>query len=113
MRRFSLRDQQPRKVRLRCRRQNRHREAEGTAGDRLLSAGEERRDPLYVMVVVRMIEGRRSRGRMMRFVVAMNDGRMIAMMIGGPRMDVLRGKRGQRGQGQSRNRRRHSAKFTA
>lgn len=49
----------------------------------------------------------------MCFVVAMDEDRMIVMVISGPEMNVLYGKRCQHGQAQGRNRRRQSARFTA
>jgi hypothetical protein len=76
------------------------------------------------MVVVLMFESNRSLGGMMGFgmmgfgmmgfgmmgfVMAMNDNRIIAMMFGGLRMDVLGGQRCQHGEAQSRDRRRQSA----
>ena len=63
-----------------------------------------------------MVEGSRSLGRvmgfgMMGFVMPMNDHRIIAMMIGGWRMDVLGGKRCQYREAQGRDRCRQSARF--
>ena len=68
------------------------------------------------MVVVLMVESSRSLGRvmgfgMMGFVMPMNDDRIIGMMIGGPRMDVLGGQRCQHREAQSRDGCRQSARF--
>ena len=115
MRGFRGRNEQLLGNRLRRhRRYHRYNQAGRPAGDRLLSAGEERSEPPNAVVVVPIFESSRSPGGMMGigmmgFVMAMNDNRIIAMMIGGLRMDVLGGQRCQDGEAQSRDRRRQSA----